>query len=148
MSTLTHKLLKLFMNKEKLFNMSTYRVHSDKDILSIVESIKPTCQAYNFSILHEYIYHDLLESKGFPIKRKVYIYEICQAKVAALVLSDKAHFAPFMPCRLAIYEENNGVSISTQNMQMMLDMLKNNTALYKETTALFGRLKSLIHEIK
>ena len=77
----------------------------------------------------------------------MYIYEVCQAKVAAAVLTDEPELAPFMPCRIAIYEDTNGVSISTQNMQMMIDVLKDNKELYKQTNELFSKLKLLMNEI-
>ena len=98
--------------------------------------------------MHDYVYHEVVKSKGFPIERKVYIYEVCQAKVASLVLTDEPSFAPFMPCRIAVYEEAGQVTISTQNMELMLDTLKGNTELYKQTSDLFGTLKSLMNEIK
>jgi uncharacterized protein (DUF302 family) len=141
-------LMKLFMSKEKLFEMMTYKVYSGKDISKVVEKIEVACVTYNFALLHDYVYHEVVESKGFPIERKVYIYEVCQAKVAALVLTDEPSFAPFMPCRVAVYEEAGQVTISTQNMEMMLDSLKDNTELYRQTSELFKTLKSLMHEIK
>ena len=136
------------MNKETLFKMMTYKVSSNKKIEEIVESFAPACERYNFALLHDYVYHEVVKSKGFPIKRKVYIYEICQAKVAALVLTDEPDFAPFMPCRIALYEEGNQVSVSTQNMQMILDTLGNNKVLQSQTSELFKLLKQLINKIK
>lgn len=141
-------LMKLFMSKEKLFEMMTYKVYSGKDISKVVEKVEAACGRYKFALLHDYVYHEVVESKGFPIERKVYIYEVCQAKVAALVLTDEPSFAPFMPCRVAIYEEAGQVTISTQNMEMMLDTLKANDELYRQTSELFKTLKSLMHEIK
>lgn len=141
-------LMKYFLNKQKLFNLMTYRVSSTKNIHDITSQIKPLCDTYNLALLHHYVYHEVVESKGFPIERKVYIYEVCQAKVAALVLTDEPDFAPFMPCRIAIYENNNHVDISTQNMKMMLETLKDNHELYTQTTTLFNTLKSLINTIK
>ena len=141
-------LMKLFMSKEKLFEMMTYKVHSKKDISKVVEKVESTCETYKFALLHDYVYHEVVESKGFPIERKVYIYEVCQAKVAALVLTDEPSFAPFMPCRVAVYEEAGQVTISTQNMEIMLDTLKDNTELYRQTNELFGTLKSLMNDIK
>jgi len=141
-------LMKLFMSKEKLFEMMTYKVYSGKDISKVVEKVEAACERYKFALLHDYVYHEVVESKGFPIERKVYIYEVCQAKVAALVLTDEPSFAPFMPCRVAVYEEARQVTISTQNMEMMLDTLKDNTELYRQTSELFKTLKSLMHEIK
>lgn len=141
-------LMKLFMSKEKLFEMMTYKVHSSKDISKVVEKFEAACESYKFALLNDYVYHEVVASKGFAIERKVYIYEVCQAKVAALVLTDEPDFAPFMPCRVAVYEEAGEVSISTQNMEMMLNTLKGNTELYRQTNALFGTLKSLMDDIK
>lgn len=141
-------LMKLFMSKEKLFEMMTYKVRSSQDIAKVVEKVESSCEKYKFSLLHNYVYHEVVSSKGFPIERKVYIYEVCQAKVAALVLTEEPSFAPFMPCRVAIYEETGNVTISTQNMEMMLDSLKGNTELYRQTSELFKTLKSLMNEIK
>lgn len=140
--------IKLFVSKEKLFNMMTYRVSSSKNILNVVENVEAACDTYGFTLLNDYIYHEIVKSKGFPIDRKVYIYEVCQAKVASLVLKDEADFAPFMPCRIAIYEEAEKVTISTQNMGIMLDTIKANKELHKGTSELFKTLKSLMNKIK
>ena len=73
---------------------------------------------------------------------------MCQAKVAALVLTEQPSFAVFMPCRVAVYEENGQVTISTQNMEIMLDKLNKNTDLYKQTNELFNTLKLLMNDVK
>ena len=140
--------MKLFMSKDKLFDMMTYKVHSSKDISKVISKVGDACDAHKFAFLHYYVYHEVVESKGFPIERKVYIYEVCQAKVAALVLTDEPSFSPFMPCRIAVYEEAGLVTISTQNMEMMLNTLKDNTELYRQTSELFRTLKSLMNDIK
>ena len=98
-------------------------------------------------MLQTYVYHDIVESKGFPIDRKVYIYEICQAKTAAAMLTDFPHFAIFMPCKLAIYENNGETIISTMNMEIMLDAVNSNPELFKEATIMFNTLQSLMDEI-
>ena len=141
-------LMKYFINKKSLFNLVTYTVESEKDIEDIVTKVDALCTEHNLALLHKYIYHEVVEEKGFPIERKVYIYEVCQAKVAALVLTDEPDFAPFMPCRVAIYEKENHVVISTQNMRMMLDTLKDNKELYLQTSTLFETLKSLMNQLK
>lgn len=141
-------LMKLFMSKEMLFDMMTYRVYSDQDISNVVQKVQSACQKYNFALLHHYDYHEILESKGFAIERKVYIYEICQASVAALVLTNEPSAAPFMPCRIAIYEEGKEVTISTQNMEMMLNTFKGNAELYRETSEIFATLKLLLNDLK
>ena len=141
-------LMKLLMSKDKLFELMTYKVMSNSEIMKVVSKVEEACEKFKFSVLHHYVYHEILETKGFPIRRKVYIYEVCQAKVAAMVLTDEPSFAPFMPCKIAVYEEAGITMISTQNMEMMLNTLKSNRELYRQTSELFETLKSLINDLK
>lgn len=138
----------LFVSKEKLFEMMTYQVKSSKEISEVVVQVESACEKHKFALLHSYVYHEVVESKGFPIDRKVYIYEVCQARVAADVLTHEPDFAPFMPCRLAVYEADNEVVLSTQNMQLMIDKLQCKSSLYEGTSELFAVLKLLMNEIK
>lgn len=140
-------LMKLFLNKKTLFDLMIYKLHTNKNIEDVVCEVQKACDDNKFALLHQYIYHEVVASKGFPIKRKVYIYEVCVAKVAALVLTEEPTLAPFMPCRIAIYEEHNEVVVSTQNMQMMLDTFNTNSDLYTQTSELFGNLKLLMKNI-
>lgn len=141
-------LMKLFTSKDSMFDMMTYKVITSSKIEDIVANVEKSCENNKFALLHNYVYHEVVKSKGFPIDRKVFIYEICVAKVAALVLTEEPSFAPFMPCRIAIYEENGSVVISTQNMDMILDTLDKNSELFQSTSELFNNLKSLLTEIK
>ncbi len=52
-----------------------------------------------------------------------------------------------MPCRIAIYEDNGKVVISTMNMEIMLKAVSSNKEFYKEATSLFGALKLLMKQI-
>jgi uncharacterized protein (DUF302 family) len=92
-------------------------------------------------------YHEIVESKGFPISRKVNIYDICQAKAASLMLSTNPHFSIFMPCTLAIYEKDNDTIISTMNMEFLLKAVSSNKELYDEAKTLFNSFKSLMSSL-
>jgi uncharacterized protein (DUF302 family) len=142
------KIMQSLMPAEKMIEMFTYKIKSDKSIEAIAESIPEACEQSKFALLHTYVYHEIVESKGFPINRKVYIYEICRAKTAATMLTDFPHFAIFMPCKLAIYEENGGTVISTMNMEIMLKAVTSNQDLYDEATTLFLTLKTLMHTLR
>ncbi|MHB9140939.1 MAG: DUF302 domain-containing protein, partial [Paludibacter sp.] len=116
-------------------------------IEQIAQKLPEACELYKFSLLQTYVYHEIVESKGFPIKRKVYIYEICQAKTAAAMLTDYPHFSIFMPCKIAMYEENGSVVISTMNMEIMLNAVTSTPNLYKDATTLFGTLKTMMQSL-
>lgn len=141
------KAIQAMMPAEKMIEMFTYKITSNQSILQIAEKVPAACELSKFALLHTYIYHEIVESKGFPIKRKVFIYEICQAKTAAAMLTDFPHFSIFMPCKLAIYEENGSTVISTMNMEIMLRAVSSNQKLYEEATSLFNALKELMNSL-
>ncbi len=141
------QLVNAFMPAEKMIDMFIYKIVSNKAIEQIIEKVPAACEEKKFALLQTYVYHEIVESKGFPIERKVYVYEICQAKVAAAMLTDYPHFSIFMPCRISIYEDNSRVVISTMNMEIMLNAVRSNKELYREATSLFGTLQLLMKEI-
>ncbi|QSZ41148.1 DUF302 domain-containing protein [Sulfurimonas aquatica] len=137
----------LFGSKEDIFETMTYRLKSSKKIEDLVESIQKACDSNKFSLLHSYDYNALLKSKGFPIERKAYVYEVCQAKVASDVLRLEPMFTPFMPCRIALYEEGENVEVSTQNLDLLISSLKEGSELHKTMSTMFSTLKLIMAEI-
>lgn len=135
------------MPAEKMIEMFTHNIISNQSIEHIAGKVPGACEQFNFALLHTYIYHDIVESKGFPIDRKVFIYEICQAKTAAGMLTDFPHFSIFMPCKLAIYENNGETVISAMNMEVMLEAIRSNNELFEEASELYHTLKALMASI-
>jgi uncharacterized protein (DUF302 family) len=140
-------MVQALMPPEKMIDMFTYKIISNQPIGKTSERVPSACEKHKFALLQTYVYHEIVESKGFPIKRKVFIYEICQAKTAAAMLTGFPHFSIFMPCKLAIYEDNGETIISTMNMEIMLKAVGSDQELYKEATTLFNTLKSLMNSL-
>lgn len=136
------------MPKKQMLKMFTIAFKSKRDIQAIIDDVESACAEYSFSLLHHYNYHDVVANKGFPIDRKVYIYEICQAKIASMMLTSNPHFTPFMPCRIAVYEEVDMTIISTQNMQIMIDSIQSQEELHKEAIGLFTALQNMMKKLK
>jgi uncharacterized protein (DUF302 family) len=141
------KLMQAFMPAKKMIDMFTVKVISDQSIAKIADRVQQECENHKFSLLQTYNYYEILEEKGFPIKRKVFVYDICQARTASLMLADNPGFSIFMPCTLAIYEDEGKTVVSTMNMEILLKAVKSNRELYTEATGLFHSLKSLLHAL-
>lgn len=142
------KLMMALMPKKQMLKMFTITFKSKRSIQSIVDDVEVACAEYRFALLHHYNYHEVVANKGFPIDRKVYIYEVCQAKLASMMLTSNPHFAPFMPCRIAVYEEGDTTIISTQNMQMMIDLIQSQEQLHREAIGLFTALQNMMKKLK
>lgn len=136
------------MSKKQMLKMFTIEFKSQRSIQAIIDDVEAACAEYGFALLHHYNYQEILANKGFAIDRKVYIYEICQAKAASMMLTSNPHFAPFMPCRIAVYEEGDATIISTQNMQVMIDTIQSQEQLYIEATGLFIALQDMMNKLK
>ena len=130
-----------------MIGMFTLKISSNQTIEKISSRMQQECDNYKFALLQTYVYHEIVEAKGFPIKRKVFIYEICQAKTAALMLTDNPHFSIFMPCKITMYEDYGQTIISTMNMEPMLEAVISDTELYTDATRLFSELKSLMKSL-
>ena len=141
------KLMKAAMPAEKMIEMFSHKISSEQPIVKVIEKVPAACEENKFALLQTYIYHEIVESKGFPINRKVWVYEICQAKTAAAMLTDFPHFSIFMPCKLAIYENNGETIISTMNMGIMLDAIKSKPELFADANTMFRKLKELMESI-
>ncbi|MBZ5859400.1 DUF302 domain-containing protein [Flavihumibacter profundi] len=132
----------------QLIEMFTFKIASNQPIEKITANVPAVCEKNKFSILQTFNYQEILEGKGFPIQRKVFIYEICQAKVAAKMLTTNPEFSIFMPCKIAIYENDGHTIISTMNMEIALKAVEDNVELYNEATAMFNTLKALLVSLK
>jgi uncharacterized protein (DUF302 family) len=141
------KLMQAFMPAKKMIDMFTLKVISNQSIEKIAGHVQAECENHKFALLQSYTYHEIVESKGFPIKRKVYVYDICQAKTASLMLTDNPEFSIFMPCTLALYEEAGKTVISTMNMDIMLKAVQSNPVLFTEATSLFSSFKSMMNAL-
>lgn len=141
------KIMSFFVSPNKMIDMFTYQLVTDQPVEVIANKVQLACDNYKFALLQTYNYHEIVENKGFPIKRKVFIYEICQAKTASLMLTDHPNFSIFMPCKLAIYEQNGKTIISTMNMEIMLNAVSSNKELYGNATTLFNSLKSMMQSL-
>jgi len=140
-------LMQSIMPAGKMIKMFTLKIESDLPILQIADKVEAACAAHNFALLQSYNYHQIVESKGFPIKRKTYIYDICQAKTASMMLTSNPEFSVFMPCTLSMYEENGKTIIATMNMEIMLKAVKNDKALFTEASNLFNSFKKMMNAL-
>ena len=141
------KIMEAIMPSGKMIKMFTLKIESDLPIVQIADKVESACAAHNFALLQSYNYHQIVESKGFPIKRKTYIYDICQAKTASMMLTSNPEFSVFMPCTLSMYEENGKTIIATMNMEILLKAVKKNNALYTEASALFISFKAMMNSL-
>ena len=135
------------MKNEKMIEMVMHQTNSNLTAEQIAGQVEAACNKYSLALLQTYIYHEIVESKGFPIQRKVFVYNICQAKTASMMLTTNPEFSTFMPCALSVYEANGKTVLSTMNMEMMLEAVKSNEELYDQASNLFKTFTQMMEEL-
>lgn len=135
------------MQNNEMIEMVLHQTASKLTADQIAGQVEAACNKYSLVLLQTYIYHEIVESKGFPIQRKVFVYNICQAKTASMMLTTNPEFSTFMPCTLAVYEAGDKTVLSTMNMGMMLEAVQSNEELYNQASSLFQSFKQMMDEL-
>jgi uncharacterized protein (DUF302 family) len=135
------------MQNNEMIEMVMHQTNSSLTAEEIAGQVEAACQKYSLALLQTYNYHEIVESKGFPIQRKVFIYNICQAKTASMMLTTNPEFSTFMPCTLSVYEAGEKTVLSTMNMEMMLEAVRSNEELYNQASNLFKLFKQMMDEL-
>jgi len=135
------------MQNNEMIEMVMHQTKSKLTAEQVAGQVEAACQKYSLALLQTYIYHEIVQSKGFPIQRKVFVYNICQAKTASMMLNTNPEFSTFMPCTLAVYEAGDKTVLSTMNMGMMLEAVKSNQELYNQASNLFKIFCQMMDEL-
>ena len=84
-----------------------YQVTTSKSFDETVERIKEQTASHSFRVLHIHDVMATLGEKGFEIK-PLKIIEVCNAKYANTALQVDITVSLLMPCRINVYEYQNG----------------------------------------
>ena len=124
-----------------------YELTTKRTLDDVINSLQELAPEAGFSILHQYDFFTILEGKGFPIEAKVWTFELCRASMASKMLQQFPLFSTMMPCRISIYEDAGITHIATMDMMPMIDSIKDNAVLHKESKLLYGQLMEMMKTI-
>lgn len=88
-------------------NNPVYEVTASKSFAETVEQVKKQAASHSFRVLHIHDVMATLGEKGFVIK-PLQIIEVCNAKYANTALQVDITVSLLMPCRINVYENENG----------------------------------------
>lgn len=88
-------------------NNPVYEVTASKLFAETVEQVKEQAASHSFRVLHVHDVMATLGEKGFVIK-PLEIIEVCNAKYANTALQVDITVSLLMPCRINVYESENG----------------------------------------
>lgn len=85
-----------------------------------ISAMKNYANQLKFKLITSYPLYKDIEAKTGKSSRFVEIFEFCDAAVVASLLEHNPDFATYLPCRIAIYEDNNGqIWFATMDMELL-----------------------------
>lgn len=80
-------------------------VPSSKSFDATVSALQKAVTAHQFGVLHIHDLGSTLRSKGQDFKQECKVFEVCNPKQAARVLSADMRLNMALPCRISVYTE-------------------------------------------
>lgn len=125
-----------------------YSKRINQNIETVKAQIAQRASEQGFGILKEYGFKTLLEEKGFPIGRDITVYEFCNPAAAQEALTLHPEFSIYMPCRLSLYESEDGAVLSTIGIEDIIANFDIEPALKTKLNAIFERFKGVIESFE
>ncbi|WP_156289464.1 DUF302 domain-containing protein [Oceanobacillus salinisoli] len=88
--------------------MFHYTMETSKSIKDAIDSLEGNLKEEKFGVQWQFDIKETLENKGFELEHPFIVLEVCNAKEAERVLSGNQLVGYFLPCKIVIYEDNEG----------------------------------------
>ncbi|MFO8153090.1 DUF302 domain-containing protein [Thioalkalivibrio sp.] len=131
------------MQKMVQQSMKTWQIEDGVSVEDAVESMKLRANLLNFQMVSDLPLSEQVEAMGEE-SNYIRILAFCDALVAKEMVEYDVIFSGFLPCRIAVVEDDEGRGwITTMNMDMMLHAVD----LSPELEPLAQRVRDIIYEI-
>ncbi len=94
---------------------------SNKSVTELVKTIQEKISEYKFGILHIHEIQNTLNSKGLEFDKECVILDVCNPAYAKKLLDEDMKLSVILPCKIAIYSEDNQTYISMNSIVQLID---------------------------
>ena len=122
-----------------------YTVKTTHSITKVKAEIESKAKEIGFGLLNTYEFKKILNDKGFPIKKEITVYEICNPPGAQQALSALAAISVYLPCRISIYEEDGHTALSTIGFEDIFNAVDVDEDFKTHMILIYENLKHIMH---
>ncbi len=99
-----------------------YLKEANETVESVGKRLEEAVKAHKFGVIAVIDLRAKMAEKGVQFGKACRVYEVCNPVQAKRVLDNDMSIATALPCRIAVYEENNCVKVATMLPTQMLSM--------------------------
>ena len=100
-----------------------YTFETKKNVDQVVSDLGKILPNYGFGLQHIHNPQEKLADKGFKLDNEIKILDICNPKIAHDIFTQDMSISCAMPCKIAIYNENNQTYIVLNSLVQIIDDL-------------------------
>lgn len=106
-----------------------YIVDSEKSFKQASDDLDAAVKHNGFGVLHIHDLGETLRSKGVEFAEQCRVFEVCNPKQAAKVMSTDMRLNMALPCRISVFTENGVTKIGLIKPAQMLSALSDSKEL-------------------
>jgi uncharacterized protein (DUF302 family) len=125
-----------------------YIVASSKTFEQASSDLEAAVKRNGFGVLHIHDLGETLRSKGIDFSEQCRVFEVCNPKQAAKVLSTDMRLNMALPCRISVFTENGATRIGLIKPAQMLAALSDNERLSKVASEVENKTILMVDEAK
>ncbi|MGD8476378.1 MAG: DUF302 domain-containing protein [Burkholderiales bacterium] len=121
---------------------------SNKTFEQASQDLDAAVKRNGFGVLHIHDLGETLRSKGIEFAEQCRIFEVCNPKQAAKVLSTDMRLNMALPCRISVFTENGATKIGLIKPAQMLSALSDDEQLMEVASDVENKTIQMVDEAK
>jgi len=122
-----------------------YSITTSTDINTVKQELEAKAKEINFGLLNTYEFKRILADKGFPIKKDITVFELCNPAGAQQALEYLPEISVYLPCRISVYENSGVTTLSTIGLEEIINTFNVDERFKSYMIILFENLKQVMH---
>jgi uncharacterized protein (DUF302 family) len=125
-----------------------YIIETDKSFEQASADLEAAVKRNGFGVLHIHDLGTTLRSKGVPFEEQCKIFEVCNPRQAARVLSADMRLNMALPCRISVFTEASKTKIGLIKPLEMLSALSQDADLIEVAKEVERNTMQMVDEAK
>ncbi len=125
-----------------------YLVETGKSFDQAAADLEAAVNRLGFGVLHVHDLGTTLRSKGIAFEEQCKVFEVCNPKQAARVLSTDMRLNMALPCRISVFTEKGKTKIGLIKPVQMLSALSKDAALVQVANEVEAKTIQMVDEAK
>ncbi|PAF16678.1 DUF302 domain-containing protein [Terribacillus saccharophilus] len=102
--------------------MFHYTVDTSKTVEEAIESLEENLKKEQFGLLWQFDIKEKLQDKGLEFDQSFRVLEVCNPFDAQRVLQQNQLVGYFLPCKIVVYEGDNGTKIGMPKPTALVEL--------------------------